>query len=63
MAVINAGGTLFAFLAPSLIGLSKQLTGGFDAAFFVLGGMGIMGGLLAVVLIGHMPSTTVRQAA
>ena len=50
MGVVSAGGLLFAFLAPSLIGLSKQWTGGFNLAFNILGAFGIVGGLLALLM-------------
>lgn len=54
VAAINAGGTLMAFLSPYLIGVSKQLTGGFETAFLLLGLLGIAGGLLSLVLLRHM---------
>ena len=50
MATVSAGGLLLAFLAPTLIGISKQATGTFDAAFLILGALGILGGALALVM-------------
>lgn len=50
IATVSAGGILFAFLAPFLIGMSKQWTGSFDAAFAILGFLGVAGGLLALVM-------------
>ena len=50
MGTVSAGGILFAFLAPFLIGVSKQLTGDFDAAFTILGFLGVIGGALALVM-------------
>lgn len=57
---VSAGGLLFAFLAPFLIGLSKQCTGDFDLAFVILGGFGIVGGALALVMAAGMrpPATS-----
>lgn len=60
IAAINAGGTLIAFLAPYLIGLSKQLTGRFDVAFVLLGLFGIVGGLLAITLFRYMEPARAR---
>ena len=57
MATVSAGGILFAFLAPFLIGLSKQLTGGFDAAFVILGALGVVGGGLAFVMAAQATRT------
>jgi ACS family tartrate transporter-like MFS transporter len=56
IATINAGGTLMSFLWPTLIGLSKQLTGSFTVAFGILGGLGVCGGLLAVLLMRYIES-------
>ena len=57
LGAVSAGGLLFAFLAPLLIGLSKQWTGGFDLAFVILGGFGFVGGVLALVMAkwAHAP--------
>lgn len=50
IATVSAGGILFAFLAPFLIGLSREVTGGFNAAFGILGALGIIGGGLAFIM-------------
>ena len=50
MGAVSAGGLLFAFLAPFLIGLSKQWTGTFDLAFIILGSFGVVGGGLALAM-------------
>ncbi len=50
MAAVNAGGIALAMLAPFLIGVSRELTGGFEAAFAILGGIGLIGGALALVM-------------
>ena len=55
MGAISAGGLLFAFLAPFLIGVSKQWTGHFDLAFVILGGFGVVGGALALVMAACAP--------
>ena len=54
MAAVSAGGILFAFLAPFLIGVSKQITGGFDAAFAILGILGVVGGGLALIMAARI---------
>ena len=53
MATVSAGGLLLSFLAPYAIGLSKQATGSFNAAFLILGVMGVVGGGLALVMAGY----------
>ena len=65
MGAVSAGGILFAFLAPFLIGVSKQWTGGFDAAFTILGVLGVVGGALALAMATWVPGprfSTTREA-
>ncbi len=59
LAAVNAGGTLFAFLAPFAIGISKQMTGGFGAAFGILGVLGVVGGSLAFVMATKLRTANV----
>ena len=51
LAAISAGGALLSFPVPSLIGISKQVTGTFAAAFVLLAVLGIAGGLLSLVAL------------
>ena len=51
LGAISAGGALLSFPVPSLIGISKQVTGDFAAAFGLLAVLGIVGGLLSLVVL------------
>lgn len=51
LAAISAGGALLSFPVPSLIGLSKQVTGNFAGAFVLLAALGVAGGLLSLIAL------------
>lgn len=61
MGAVSAGGLFFAFLAPFLIGVSKQWTGGFDLAFVILGAFGVVGGGLALVMATWAPPRRLQE--